>query len=1344
MAAVLDAPVLFQLTPGNGSVTLRFSLPVGSSFTDVLYSTNDGVFLSLGATSGPVTILRESDDATALVNDTTYSIKLVGVSVLYPLADDSLRSPASIFTPVATAEKPSPPQISSVSSIGGSITIKYLLGSNGGSVVTGVFYTTDGGSTYLALPGAIDGSSTITTMSNGDPFPISDPILIALVSVNAIEPLPENNVLSAAIIATMSSTIRPADSPVIIFYSPGNQQLTVRYDLGADGGSDFVTVYYSTDDGQNWKDSLSKNGIVNILEQSNDSLPLVNGNFYQVRLLVTTTSFPEVDPQINIPSSRVDMSPVATAAVAPDVPSIGTYTPGDRKLIVPYTLGSDGGSSFLKVFYSTDDTPTWFDTGSTNGNAEITALSTNGTTPLVNGTEYPVRLVVTTVEFPDEQVNPPSSPVFMTPSTNITRPGVVNINSVSIGDASLEISYSTTSTGGSTINKILYSTDAGQSWLDSGNISGTFTILTGSNGYALENGTTYYLLLVAATKDFSDFLNNPIPNSATPATPQGSGTPASRPSAPTIERVNIGDKSITLSYSIPTDGGSPIKNVYYTTDGGSTWQPTSEQFPFGSANITTLSVDGTTLLTNGIEYLVQLVAGTDAFGMMDNPRSLMQYLIPRATPVAPDAPIVNLTSAAMDNFQIEYVLGSDGGSYITDVQYTTDGGVNWLSTGNTSGTATITTDSTGNPLQSTPYIINLVCISESFQTPGDNPRSPNIPLQLTTAPSIPPNAPVITSHTPGNGQLEVFFTLDSAGSGILQDILYSTNGSTWSNTGVTSGSFIVSSDSNGNPLVNGQEYTVQIVAVTSPDYLDPTLNIPSVSVPMTPLSAPVAPLSPAITEYSPGDKTLTVHYILGSNGGSPYTNLWYSTNDGNDWKILEVTGPIDTSNSAIISTLSTGATLLTNGVTYTVRLMATTVEFPIPTNLPSDSFEMTPSATSARPSAPSITSWFGLDGELVVRYTIPSDGGSPVTAVYYSTDSGLSWDTTTSPNGTALLTMTSGGSGPIVDSTTYGVRLVAITVDFPFLSNPYSSTVYMVARPTIPGTFKPKGMSYTEFLRSKKADRVKILNTKPVRTASEITNARRLAASRVFALNNEEVKGSITTPIDFSQGGLHAARSYFKEGGTSRRVGSASEFTAFSGSQAIGGLVQAGLPPTRLVQLSNFILVSPPVPQGVSDYLRRDQGCKTSLGQQHNLEEVTPPKFVDNTVRNTGSPACVTRPAIHDIKAKNAFAYVPNRPSQAEGQYALKGDLEPGKELGGYGGKLPTHLKINKPITTLCSRTGANPNYKAGAAIDNIPYVEKHHGNDLGVNPKRPFVKYQIPAGATPVHLKANKPINTI
>jgi hypothetical protein len=289
------------------------------------------------------------------------------------------------------------------------------------------------------------------------------------------------------------------------------------------------------------------------------------------------------------------------------------------------------------------------------------------------------------------------------------------------------------------------------------------------------------------------------------------------------------------------------------------------------------------------------------------------------------------------------------------------------------------------------------------------------------------------------------------------------------------------------------------------------------------------------------------------------------------------------------------------------------------------------------------------------------------------------------------------------------------------------------------GSFKPKAMSYTEYLRSKKATDVKVIDTKPVRTASEITSSRRLGASTVFALNNSATKGSITPPIDFSQAKLHSSVSYFKNAGGSRIVGDASTFTAYAGSQAIGRLIQSGLPPTRIVQVPNIIIESPEVSQRASDFTRQVQGCKVSLGENHDSSTLTPSKFVDNTIRNTGSPACVTQSANHDIKNKASFPLNPNRPSQAGGQYALKGDAEPGKELGAYGGKIPTHLKINKPITTLCSRTGKNQHYKAGAAQDKIPYVERHHGNDLGVAPRRvptPYVNVKF----QPPHLKINRP----
>lgn len=309
-------------------------------------------------------------------------------------------------------------------------------------------------------------------------------------------------------------------------------------------------------------------------------------------------------------------------------------------------------------------------------------------------------------------------------------------------------------------------------------------------------------------------------------------------------------------------------------------------------------------------------------------------------------------------------------------------------------------------------------------------------------------------------------------------------------------------------------------------------------------------------------------------------------------------------------------------------------------------------------------------------------------------------------------------------------------------------------------TFKPKGMSYTEFLRSKKSTAVKVINTKKLQDASDITTQRRLGASQVFALNNDEVKGVINHPPDFSQEPLRELQSSYKTGGSARKPGDASDFTAYIGGQAIGKEIQAGLPDARITQTPAISLTSSAVPQSASDFTRRTQGCKESLGQPHQAATVTPPVFVDDTIRNLGNPtqcttqsitrsgtcanSITTRPANHSIKAATAFPDTPNRPSQGGGQYALKGDREPGKEAGVFGGVTIAHVKSNIPVKSIRTRSGINVNYKVGAALDNIPYVENHHGNDLGVNPKQPFVKYQIPGGVTPAHLKINKPISTL
>lgn len=265
-------------------------------------------------------------------------------------------------------------------------------------------------------------------------------------------------------------------------------------------------------------------------------------------------------------------------------------------------------------------------------------------------------------------------------------------------------------------------------------------------------------------------------------------------------------------------------------------------------------------------------------------------------------------------------------------------------------------------------------------------------------------------------------------------------------------------------------------------------------------------------------------------------------------------------------------------------------------------------------------------------------------------------------------------------------------------------------------TFKPKAMSYTEYLRSKTAAATVVIDTRPKLSASDFTQRQRFAASQDFPSNGQRL-GAVNRPIDLAFDPLRSVQSYQKTSGG--KVQDASFFTAYCGGQAVGKNVQAGLDANIITQTPSVNIQSLPVAQTASDFTRQTQGCKVSLGEPHEAATVTPSKFVDNTIRNQGNPRLCTVPIPnHSVKAETTSPQFPSRPSQGGGQLALKGDLAPGKELGALGG---------------------NPHYKKGAALRHVPVVGDHHGNDMNVNPKRPFVKYQIPAG-TPAHVKINEP----
>jgi len=232
---------------------------------------------------------------------------------------------------------------------------------------------------------------------------------------------------------------------------------------------------------------------------------------------------------------------------------------------------------------------------------------------------------------------------------------------------------------------------------------------------------------------------------------------------------------------------------------------------------------------------------------------------------------------------------------------------------------------------------------------------------------------------------------------------------------------------------------------------------------------------------------------------------------------------------------------------------------------------------------------------------------------------------------------------------------------------------------------------------------------------------------------------SYGTTVTFQDrsGNLHTSTSYKKATG---RPAAASDFTQYTGGQAIGRDVQGPQAPAgKLVFNSNSTgslsacrTVGEPapftggafapnnVPMTGSGFLNNTKHCKdlgmvephvaNELGRSLavlNLRTYVPPPNTDSCV--SGIPYPCQR-ANHTHPADAPHKQPANRNPALTGVQRFVSVASPDqvRKVGNFNPRRPA-------------------------------YVEKHHGNDLSVNPRRVPTKFQIPAGA-PAHLKINDP----
>jgi len=226
------------------------------------------------------------------------------------------------------------------------------------------------------------------------------------------------------------------------------------------------------------------------------------------------------------PDATAWSSPTAAiTAVAPGIPILGTPTLGDLQINVPVTApASNGGSTITKYQFSTDGGATWMDrtdTATVSSPIVIKFLSTDGTTPIVAGTTYPVQI---------RAVNSASSPNGLgATSVSVvaaTAPGAPTaVSATATGQSTATVSFTApTSNGGSAITSYTVTSSPGGVTATGSSSPISVTGLTASTAYTFTVTASN-----AAATSVASTASTSVTTSAPPAAPVAPPAPEPAP-----------------------------------------------------------------------------------------------------------------------------------------------------------------------------------------------------------------------------------------------------------------------------------------------------------------------------------------------------------------------------------------------------------------------------------------------------------------------------------------------------------------------------------------------------------------------------------------------------------------------------------------------------------------------------------------------------------------------------------------------------------------------------------------------------------------------------------------------
>jgi titin len=911
------APTISQASGGIGQVamTIVAGSTNGSTITNYEYSTDNG---ATWTTRSPVSTAG-SLTVSSLADGTRYGMRVRAVNAAGSGA-------ASDVVYVSTRGVPSSPTIVSFTESHAALGLTVSPGANGGDPITNYQYSTDNGSTWVTrTPASSNPYISISGLSDGTVYQVK---------VRAVNGVGAGDASSA----TSMKPRTVASSPVLnTQVDPGDRTLHITFTAGFDGGVAITDYEYSTDRGATWYARTDGGGTSTAMVitrlSSDGTTQLTNGTVYNVQIRAVNS----------VGSGAASNEVTGTPKTTPDAPVITQISKYDKSLLVAFTPMSNGGAPITGYEYSTDGGTTWVGAGSSSSPITINALSTDGTSALVNGTSYMVQLRALNSQGRGTATS-------SVPATPRTTPGAPSITSVIPGDQQIVVNFTPGITGGSAITYYEYSTDGGASWrtraIGSSMVSSPITITKESaDGLTtLVNGRSYDVLVRAV--NVAGFGTESVTTSVIP-----SGTP----SAPTISSITRLDTRLEVAFTSGGSNGSAILSNQYSIDGGNTWVTAASL----SSPITI------TGLTNGTSYPVQ-VRHVNANGTGSASTTLAG--VPRRRPDAP-----SITSATMGNrtLTVTYSAPANGGDAVTTYEYSTDGGTTWQarsfgSIETTMVISTLSSDGTTALTNGASYVVKVRAVNGA----GSGPASDGQQLVPYTVPS----APYVTSVGGADSGADVVYLLSWDGGNAVSSIDYSLDGgATWNVTHSTQNPLHISG------LANGSSYSVVLRAVNNAG-----ASVASNTRSVAPSSSPAVS---RINNLVPGNGTLRIEFTPGFDNGATITGYEYSVDGGTTWHTATMANP-------------TAITVngLQNGTLYSARIRALNSNG---AGSPSDAIISKPYTV---PSQPTNASALALTNSITVSYSPPvSDGGQQITGYEYSIDGGSSWVGTNSSVATDIV-----------------------------------------------------------------------------------------------------------------------------------------------------------------------------------------------------------------------------------------------------------------------------------------------------------------------------------------------------